>query len=401
MGNFFSGLAQTAVRAAPFAAQVVAQKEAKDKANLAAALAQLHQQSEDNTKNIAANVAAGVGIANIGHINAETDKLQKPTPKVMRGPGGQLVTYDEDNPTQASTFGPAPIPKAPSAPAIGSPEWKEAERFKASLRPAPQPSYTPFQGTDPTTGNPVVRPFNTKTGAFGAPADVAPKLGASGLAAPMAAKVGQAGEMMKKLSDILPMMDKMTVSVGQSASADIAQNGLGVGHMRIPGTRGVGNVLVNQSPDYATYQATLTPFVLAAAHALSGARINPEQVTQIRQSIELAPGDIANPSVVHQKTKNLLDLVNSITGSLPADAMAEQEGQIDAASLSDLQKRGYKASTGRMTASPAGRGGPPPTAHGAAPSGNVDLRLSDEDRAHAQRDPAFASWLKSKGYTVP
>lgn len=40
---------------------------------------------------------------------------------------------------------------------------------------------------------------------------------------------------------------------------------------------------------------------------------------------------------------------------------------------------------------------------GNAPKGNVDLNaplppLSAEDRAHAQRDPAFAAWLKNQGY---
>lgn len=43
----------------------------------------------------------------------------------------------------------------------------------------PQQSFTPFQGTD-ADGKPVVRPFNTKTGQFGAVADVAPKASANG-----------------------------------------------------------------------------------------------------------------------------------------------------------------------------------------------------------------------------
>lgn len=81
MGNFFSGLAQTAVRAAPFAAQVVAQRNAKEKADMAAALAQLHQQSQDNTAMINTQTQAGVSLANIGHLNAETEALRNPAPK--------------------------------------------------------------------------------------------------------------------------------------------------------------------------------------------------------------------------------------------------------------------------------------------------------------------------------
>jgi hypothetical protein len=70
---------------------------------------------------------------------------------------------------------------------MGSPEWlaahKKLAQLKLQYRPPPQNTYTPFQGTD-ETGKPVVRPFNTKTGQFGAVADVAPKVAGGAAVAP-------------------------------------------------------------------------------------------------------------------------------------------------------------------------------------------------------------------------
>lgn len=216
--------------------------------------------------------------------------------------------------------------------------------------PKEHPDHYTFITTTGPDGKQVVSRANTLTGAI-EPTDVAAKAGGAGangaLAAPMAAKVGQAGEMLKKASDLLPAMDALDVHLGGSAAQDIATHGLGVGSLRIPGTQGLGSAMLNNAPDYATYQASLSPFVLAAAHALSGARINDEQVKQIRASIELKPGD--TPQVRAQKKKNVIDLMNSINGSLPPDAVAAQEAQMDAPALTTLRNGGYKGAAKATT----------------------------------------------------
>lgn len=197
--------------------------------------------------------------------------------------------------------------------------------------------------TQDVPGGPVT--YKTRSQALGS--GKAPTGANGALAAPMAAKVGQAGEMLKKASDLLPAMDALDVHLGGSAAQDIATHGLGVGSLRIPGTQGLGSAMLNNAPDYATYQASLSPFVLAAAHALSGARINDEQVKQIRSSIELKPGD--TPQVRAQKKKNVIDLMNSINGSLPPDAVAAQEAQMDAPALTTLRNGGYKGAAKATT----------------------------------------------------
>jgi len=224
-----------------------------------------------------------------------------------------------------------------------------AERDYDNAHPAPQTISTP-NGVVRVPGNGPAVPI---LDAGGHPV-VKGAIGGGGLAAPVMAKVGQAGEMLKKAADLLPLAEGLGVSLPQSASADIAHRGLGVGSLRIPGTSGVGSLMLNHDAKYAQYQAALSPFILAAAHALSGARINQDQVEQIRQSIEVAPGDLQNPAVIAQKKKNLIDLLNSITGSLPEDAISAQENQMDASSLQRLAGSGYRSRTGRGGASPAG-----------------------------------------------
>ena len=119
------------------------------------------------------------------------------------------------------------------------------------------------------------------------------------LPAPLAARVGQFGEMLKKSADLMPMVDDMDVTLGKSMARDIADHGIA----GLPGTKGLGEAMVAKSPAYAQYQAALQPFILAAAHAMSGARINQDQTEKIRKSIELAPGDFANQNVQETEAK--------------------------------------------------------------------------------------------------
>lgn len=226
----------------------------------------------------------------------------------------------------------------PKAPVLGTQDYLKAQedvtRMKAKYRPAPQQPGVFVMGPG---GKPIYTPRDQ---AFGREK---PPVGAQvgNLPAPMAAKVGQFGEMLKKADDLLPSMEALDVSLGQSAANDVAQHGVGVMGMHIPGTQGVGSALVNRTPEYSRYQASLSPFILAAAHALSGARINQDQIAQIRQSIEIKPGD--SQPVRQQKLKNVVDLINSIGGALPDEAVTAQESQMAPDQIERLSGYGYKA----------------------------------------------------------
>jgi hypothetical protein len=250
-------------------------------------------------------------------------------------------------------------PPEPRAPLPGTPEWRQAEIDKAKIGAQ--------YGYHPPAQQPLVQVQQPDGSVTYVPRDQAaggqvPGKGkgavAGTLAAPMAAKVGQYGEMLKKTKDLLGATESLQVSLGNSAASDVAQHGVGAFGMTVPGSRGVGSLLANRSPEYATYQAALTPWVLAAAHALSGARINQDQVTQIRNSIEIKPGD--PPPTRAQKLKNMLDLVNSIGGSLPSDAVASQEAQMGPGEMDILRGHGYRASAaGGAAPHAAGSGGQP------------------------------------------
>lgn len=251
------------------------------------------------------------------------------TPKMMAVPEGGTVI---DPSTGKEIFH---APKTPSATAA-------ADHFSA------------VPGVDPTTGKPTVFTFNTKTGEMKSSGVAKPGAagGVGALSGPIAAKVGQYGEMVKKASDLLPQMDALEVALVPSAAQDVAEHGVKIFGTHIPGTQGVGSMWLNRSPAYAKYQAGLSPFILAAAHALSGARINADQTEQIRHSIEFKPGD--SPAVRAQKRKNMIDLVNSIGGALPPDAVAEQEGQMDPSTLASLRGYGYKSRSGAQPAASTG-----------------------------------------------
>ncbi|MGJ0510254.1 MAG: hypothetical protein ACR652_24680 [Methylocystis sp.] len=214
------------------------------------------------------------------------------------------------------------------------------------------------------------------------------KVAVKPLAAPIAAKVGQFGEMLKKYEDLTKSMESLDVGVGNTAARDLSEHGLHVPLFgTIPGTKGIGSALMNHTPEYARYQAALSPFYLAAAHALSGARINQDQVEQIRKSIEIAPGDFANKEVRAQKEKNIIDLINSIGGSLPEDAIADQENQMSPEAIAMITERGYK-----------------PRKKGTATPASSNSSVSDADFARAwaagkRTEADIAAWVKANPKT--
>lgn len=243
--------------------------------------------------------------------------------------------------TSAPIEGVKPVDKVGDAVAVAN-ATKGIPTY-GDLHPKPDQTLVQTQGDD---GQVVYTPRAQAAGMH-APS----KAGQGGaLAGPIAAKVGQFGEMLKKASDLMPATDALNVSLNSSAAQDVAAHGIGAFGMHIPGSQGAGSLMVNHSPEYATYQAALSPFVLAAAHALSGARINDTQVQQIKASIEIKPGD--TPQVRQQKHKNIIDLINSIGGSLPGDAIGAQEDQMEPASVEALKGLGYRPAN-RKGAAPA------------------------------------------------
>lgn len=320
--------------------------------------------------------------AMVDYRGAQADKLRMPTvqnidPNSAQGVQAAIEKAKGIQAIKPPAIEPLEVTMGPGGKRVYTPRSK-AVGAEAPSPAGPQDDRTLVQVQQPD-GTVVYMPRSQAAG-MQAPG----KTGAASLPAPMAAKVGQFGEMLKKSHDLFPSMDALDVKLGGSAAQDVATNGVGVGHARIPGTRGLGSMMLSHTPEYATYQAALTPFVLAAAHALSGARINNEQVNQIRASIELTPG--MSPQERTQKRKNLIDLVNSIGGSLPANAIGEQEGQMSPAEIAVLQGYGYKT---RGAAKAAGAN--PPT-------GDIDLGKPD---AAAPSTGTHTVTIGGKKYVVP
>jgi len=222
--------------------------------------------------------------------------------------------------------------------------WDSAnERYKLANAYHPPPAQSVVWVHDATTNTDVPM---SKDAVLSAPPGRFTKPGGAGagalskLPAPLALRVGQFGEMLKKSDDLRKITEGLSVNVGQSAAQDVAEHGFKIGGLAVPGSRAVGSWLANRSNDYATYQAVLTPFVTAAAHAIGGARVNQTQIDQIRNSIEIKPGD--SPELKATKAKNMFDLINSTGGALPAEAIAVQEAQMDPAALAALREHGYR-----------------------------------------------------------
>lgn len=290
----------------------------KDKQRL-----QRFQDLELGQKQAAQDLQNRVAESQIAENNAQTDAIRNPIPKAAEK--GRWKTEAREDGTYLVNDLTGDVKKI-NVPGIPKPT------------PQVQPDRTLVQVQQPD-GSVTYVPRSQAAG-MRAP-QAAPK--AASIAAPMAAKVGQAGEMIKKAADLLPKMEALSVSLGQSAAQDQATHGLGALGVHIPGTQGVGAAIVSRSPEYAQYQAALTPFVLAAAHSIGGARINDTQIAQIRNSVEIKPGE--SKASRDQKIKNLVDLVNSIAGSLPPDAISQQEGQMEPGLINVLRGYGYRGGT--------------------------------------------------------
>lgn len=221
---------------------------------------------------------------------------------------------------------------------------------KANAGPKDNWSVAPVVGKD---GTPYM--VNKATGATKPLTGTVSSKGAAGagnLPAAVAQKVGLFGDMLKSGADLLPRMKALDVALSQSAANNIASGAME--HLHIPGMAGIGQMIMNRSPEYAAYQAALTPFLIATAHALSGARISNEQIDQLRKSIEIQPGDSA--ALRQQKMVTLMNWMNSQGGALPGSAVTAQEDQMDPKALDLLHQYGYRGAPRAAAAAPVGAG---------------------------------------------
>ena len=370
--DFLSPALTVATGAAGAYEQGKTERAATEQKNTLTMLAQLRQAQQDAEKRT-------MDAANIQHLGAQTrlygaqaDQVGEPKPAspITLAPGAKLLTprkgggYDEtaNNPKDENEtwklsndwlFNGQPIRESNRG-NYQTVEGQPVDAGKLTRYTAPHAPVI-IQGTD-AQGKPIAYRVPTVAGAAEQIQGFSGKIPTGGAgSAPLASKEGQFGEMLKKAPDIFKAAEQLDVGVGMSSARDISEHGIGVGSFRIPGTQGVGNLMLNQHPAYASYQAALAPFVLANAHAVSGARINKDQSDMIRKSLERQPGDFANPTLLKQRDKNMIDQMNSIAASLPAEAVRRQEEQMSPAELADLVARGYK-SVGPSAPS-AGRGG--------------------------------------------
>ena len=334
MANFVSGLAQTAVRAAPFAAKVLADKQARDAAQRKELLAQLHQQSVDNTAQVDAMIRAGLGVANIGKLNAETLKLREPTPDKPKP--GDFDILDTEG-------GFVRVPRAGDpGPVVGPDGQPLKKRVVAPAQPRDSYAFPTVMGPN---GEPVVARANTRTGAI-EPTDIGAKPSTTG---------GRSSATITKAiaqnQQTLSYIDKAIKAVKEHPEAFGLEHGRG-----LPVIGGI----IDQRLDPAGIDARSLVANIGSQqiHDRTGAAMSIHEEKRLNPFV---PGGSDTPQ------KILANLEQLKAGLVENNDALEHSG------------------------TPVG---------GAAGAGSLPP-LSDADRAHAQRDPAFAAWLKSKGYQVP
>lgn len=93
--------------------------------------------------------------------------------------------------------------------------------------------------------------------------------------------------------------------------------------------------------DYEKYLDAINGSLLAVAHSVGGARINKEQINMFGGNMMLSSGDGDHPKTVEQKTRAIIDFMNSARATLPPDAVAQQEALLPPDGLAFLRSKGY------------------------------------------------------------
>lgn len=223
---------------------------------------------------------------------------------------------------------------------------------------APVQSFQFMQGTD-AQGNPVFVKGNKQSGEL-QPTDVGGKISAAG--------GGAAGGM----NDV-----RIETARQQAASAEGImhqfEEDLLAGHGNISmGGSSLAKVALNGGPVESA----------AAEYALN--KSNPRLAQYVRAAKQFATAE------------RLITPRGGSNAMMAAEALLSQAGPSPTPELIQ-QARQYRSG---FSTGVGGHAKPTPHQGNAAPTGGASHApvLSDEDRAHAQRDPEFAAWLQGQGY---
>lgn len=254
----------------------------------------------------------------------------------------------------SSSVVPVPPSLVPGAGKFGPAAQREADQAFQQAHPAP---VTPYQEQELSLRrqqieNSTLKEFVDPQGVHHMATSVdarangwlpLPKAAAgAGSSAPIAVRAGQMGLALRSAGDLFPLHDSLAKSGIPFGAEEAEKTATGQSMLsKLPFATELGNRALNSKSngDYAQYNSILPNLLLASAHAISGARINQEQVKLLSQGLKLSPGD--NDMTKAQKLTNLADFLNSMKASLPPQVAQQVEESIDPATKAILVKHGY------------------------------------------------------------
>lgn len=377
ISGFLTGLAKTGGAAAPVIANMQAAKQQAAAQGLQQQRQQLLQMLAMQMQERQRASQEALQGAQMRHYDAETKSLQgKRT--ILRGPGGQLV--DATDPNNIIPVGPKPAAPRDMGPAPGTPEFYDMKKREAQIaaqygyHPPVQGSFTPFQGTD-KDGNPIVRPFNTRTGQFGAPADVFPKAGGGGagggfaqnMQARLLGAVSEGRLADQRMTDFETKHlhgGKLDVGTMKAIGGQLS-TGLVGSHNPVSIAIGAGSEgLMNAvDPDYQQYLRDAR--LIARAEQLMAARGGSESMSN--DNAFLARGGANAPELTvraaEKSRKALFGKIGAVMQTLTPEQAAKLEKGLDALQSDDPNFDYAKAGQEIFGHAPAGQA-----------TGNIDLR---------------------------
>jgi hypothetical protein len=327
-------------------------------------IAMIRQQHEQEISDQLNQAKTGEATANTAKAEAQAKaggfRPAQPNASVHQLADGSLVSIDKDGNAKPVTMGgvprisadtstgpsagpaatlpappPVPLQGPAKAPVIGSPAWLEAQDADAKIRAKYQkptvPKFTPLTTTG-EGGAQVVQPFNTSTGEAGAPIANAKSGAAAGGQTRLPERTQQLGLALHNAAEALPFHD--------AASSPNLLSGY-LGEKSQQGNqlaRGALN-MTTSGQAYEKYIDAINGSLLAVAHSVGGARINKEQVNMLGGNMMVSAND--PPATVQQKTRAIIDFMNSARATLPPDAVAKQEASMDPNALAYLRSKGY------------------------------------------------------------
>jgi len=312
--------------------------------------------------------------ADLAHVNAETDRNRRETAKPQLGDANFAKLSGEV--------------KGAEAAAEVTPHVRQAVQIADQTPDKPQVSVqTPADPSQPAVAT-VITPHGTHAPSVATtpiPGTTKSKDANQAGSAPMAARVGQMGLALRAAGKLIPMHEQLGTSgipLGAQTAAETAGGGNVASHL--PGAKEFSNIVLAGSGDYAVYKAGLPNLILGATHAISGARINQQQADLLASGLELRQGDEQNPAIGSKKLDDMVDFLNSMRASLPADAVAKEEAGIDAQTMAVLKQHGYGNA-------------PNGTAFGLIQQVVPSFKPGQPSAASPSHVPTYEEWKKSQG----